>query len=261
MLSFQFGISAGYLIPFAGAGSPPSPAFPQRLLTIESAEVNITRKIEKLMGQNIMPDDAAPSDEEIKIKLSVGRIGMDLWNTMLGETVTAGYKRENRDEGGPGGTAIPTTPYQITVVNAATFYKDLGVLNAATLQPMAAVTGTPAAGQYAVNSSTGVYTFSAADEASGVKVLISYLDTPASGGRTLTRINHPQGYGPINNLVIAGSYTSAGAVSPFGVLNLRAVRLSGPGAPFKRNGYLLTPIEGEGFPDASGSAWDLWSPA
>jgi len=134
------------------------------------------------------------------------------------------------------------------------------VLNAATLQPMQQIpSGTPLAGQY--TCAAGVYTFSSADHTSGISVLISYLYTPATGGRTLTRLNHIQGYSPVNSIVIVAPYTSAGAASPLGVVRLRAVRFTDMGLPMKRAGYLVTPISGEAFPDASGSIWDLWSPA
>lgn len=261
MLSFQFGIGAAYIIP--SAGNQPSPSYPQRLLTIAEADVTIDRKLEELKGQNQMPDDVAPSDVTVKFKLSAGRLGLDLINTMLGETIAAGYNLPNVDEGP---TAIPTTPWQITVANSATFLAaaggqpdgDLGVLNAATLQPMQRVATGPIAGQYSVTA--GVYTFAAADNVSGIKVLISYLSTPASGGRTLSSLNHIQGYGPVNTIVIVAPYTSAGAVFPLGVLRLRATRISKMGLPMKRNGYLITPLEGDAFPDASGTCWDLWSP-
>jgi hypothetical protein len=257
MLSFQFGIGAAYIIP-STVGNPPSPSFPQRLLTIADAEVTFDGKLEKLMGQNRNPDDVAPSDEDVKFKLSAGRIGLDLFNTMFGETITTGSTPLPIVDEGP--TAIPTTPFQITVVKAANFTEDLGVLNAVTLQPMQLVSSSPTAGQYSVNPATGVYTFSSADNVSGISVKISYLYTPASGGRTLTRQNRIQGYGPVNSIVIVAPYTSAGAASPLGVLRLRATRFSKMGLPMKRNGYAITPLEGEAFPDAGGNIWDIWSP-
>lgn len=256
MLSMQFGIGACFITPLT-VGNPPSPTGARRILTIQDAEITFDRKSEKLMGQNQNPDDVAPSDEDVKFKLSCGRVGLDIYNLMFGETITTGYELPNVDEGGPAGTAIPTTPFQITVVNAATFFEDKGVLNAATLQPLQQVASSPAAGQY--SESAGIYTFSSADNVSGVKVLISYLSTPASGGRTLTRYNHVQGYGPVNEIVIVAPYTSAPSPNPLGVLRLRATRIEKMGLPMKRNGYLITPIEGTAFPDASNNVWDLWS--
>lgn len=261
MLSFQFGVGAAFITPWAG--NQPSPSFPQRVMTIEGADVTIDRKLEELKGQNQMPDDVAPSDMTVKFKISAGRLGVDLVNTMLGETIAAGYNLPNVDEGP---TAIPATPFQITVANSATFLAsigglpdgDKGVLNAATLQPFQRVAASPTAGQYTCVA--GLYTFASADNVSGIKVLISYISTPVSGGRTLTSLNHIQGYGPVNEIFIVAPYVSAGAAFPLGMLRLRATRTSKMGFPMKRNGYLITPLEGDAFPDASGACWDLYSP-
>jgi hypothetical protein len=59
---------------------------------------------------------------------------------------------------------IPPTPgpYTITATHAADFVEDLGVTKAGV--PMVKVASAPAAGQYAVNVATGVYTFAAADQ-------------------------------------------------------------------------------------------------
>jgi hypothetical protein len=71
-------------------------------------------------------------------------------------------------------TAIPATPFTITptVPNSGTFDADLGVTNSATGEPLTLVTGTPAAGEYA--QSAGVYTFSSADNVSGISVIINF---------------------------------------------------------------------------------------
>ena len=97
--------------------------------------------------------------------------GQALNATLLGGTWTSGTQY---DATTTSPTAIPTTPFQITptVPSSGTWNSDLGVINAVTGEPLTLVTGTPTAGQYAV--SAGVYTFSSADEASGVTVAISF---------------------------------------------------------------------------------------
>jgi hypothetical protein len=95
-------------------------------------------------------------------------------------------------------TAIPATPFQITpaIPNTGTWNQDLGVVNAATFEPLTLVTGTPIAGQYAV--AAGVYTFSSADHVSGISVLISvaYTWTTSAPGQSQTIPNNPIGYTP-----------------------------------------------------------------
>jgi hypothetical protein len=83
---------------------------------------------------------------------------------------------------GEGPTAIPASPFQITVAQGATFADDYGVVNAATGLPLTRVApGTINAGQYSVGSG-GVYTFSTADNAAGVRVLISYTYNGSAAG-------------------------------------------------------------------------------
>lgn len=77
------------------------------------------------------------------------------------------------------GAAIPATPYQITPTppSSGVFATDLGVVDS-NGNPMTAVATSPATGQYAVNASTGVYTFAAAD--TGKQVFINYRYTATS---------------------------------------------------------------------------------
>lgn len=81
-----------------------------------------------------------------------------LWEALpVTVTYSAGYGVQVSETNAVPGAA----PYTVTVQKASTFACDLGV-SYANGTALALVTGTPSAGQYAVNS-TGVYTFSAAD--------------------------------------------------------------------------------------------------
>jgi outer membrane protein OmpA-like peptidoglycan-associated protein len=62
----------------------------------------------------------------------------------------------------------------ITVAHAATYDKDVQVLNLTTGVALTRVNAAPAAGQYTVDASRGVYTFSAADVASAASLEIRY---------------------------------------------------------------------------------------
>jgi hypothetical protein len=131
-----------------------------------------------------------------KIKAAV--VSANVLNTVVfgpGGTLTLA---EQYDFSITAATAIPVTPFQITptVPSSGTWDKDLGVLNFATGEPMTLVTGTPAAGQYAV--SAGVYTFSSADNVAGVQVVITfaYHYTTGATGQVLTISNQPIGTTP-----------------------------------------------------------------
>lgn len=67
---------------------------------------------------------------------------------------------------------VPATPFEVAVDQAATFIADVGVRYTVAGTALARVTGIPSGGEYAVDQSTGVYTFAAADAA--VSVTISY---------------------------------------------------------------------------------------
>lgn len=67
---------------------------------------------------------------------------------------------------------IPATPFQVTT--DFTWIADTGVTFALTGMPLVKVTGTPTAGQYAVDDA-GVYTFAAADTGLGVLITYSYV--------------------------------------------------------------------------------------
>lgn len=87
---------------------------------------------------------------------------------------------------------VPTSPYQYTVVQAATFVADGGVVYAATGIPFASVSGTPTAGQYKV--SAGIYTFAAADANAGI--IISYTYSLANGAGVAIDVQGDGSYDP-----------------------------------------------------------------
>src|SRR5260370_37252222 len=66
------------------------------------------------------------------------------------------------------------TPYTVTVANAANYNDDLGVVYAGSGRRFNRVTTPSAAGQYSVNFSTGIYTFSSADASAAAKSLLTF---------------------------------------------------------------------------------------
>jgi hypothetical protein len=90
------------------------------------------------------------------------------------------------------GTVAASSPYNVTVANAATFVDDDGVLYAASGLPLTKVGSAPGAGQYSVAS--GVYTFNSAD--AGKNVLTSYTYTLSGSGQKLTVTNQLLGTTP-----------------------------------------------------------------
>lgn len=92
---------------------------------------------------------------------------------------------------------VPSTPYQITVANGATWTTDLGVMKASDGTVLTRVASAPATGQYSV-AAGGVYTFASADTT--IPMVISYLYTIGASGSKVTMANSVQGP--------AGSFTA-----------------------------------------------------
>ena len=96
---------------------------------------------------------------------------------------------------------IGTTPYKVTSTYAATFVANVSVK----INDVAAnrvMSGTPTAGQYSVDETTGIYTFAAADSAYNAKLTYTYTSA-ATTGSTLQVLNQLLGTTPVFQLVFA----------------------------------------------------------
>ncbi len=92
---------------------------------------------------------------------------------------------------------VVSPPFNFTgaVPYAGTFAADLGVQNASTGASLKRVATAPATGQYAVNTTTGIYTFNTAD--AGNAILINYQYSNGNvANSSLTIQNLPMGYMP-----------------------------------------------------------------
>lgn len=142
-----------------------------------STDISFTTK--ELYGQNQFPLMVARGTAKCTGKIKAATMsGLALNTMLLGGTWTAATQYEMVSTAS---TAIPTTPFQITptVPSTGTFDTDLGVVNAATSEPLTLVASGPTAGQY--SHAAGVYTFASADNVSGVSVIITYAYTFTSG--------------------------------------------------------------------------------
>jgi hypothetical protein len=152
----------------------------------------------QLYGQKQFPEAVARGKCKITGKAKFAYInGKQLNDIFFGQTLGVGMKQISLDEA----ATIPATPFQVTVANAANYVNDVrgdqGVrytTGAKAGQPLTKVASSPAAGQYSVNTATGVYTFAAAD--TGSAVIISYLFTVAASGTQLNITNQLMGFAP-----------------------------------------------------------------
>lgn len=171
-------------------------ATPVNIGFINEFTVDISFTTKQLFGQNQYPLLVARGEAKATGKMKAATLsGLALNTVLLGGAWTAGTQYEAITTAS---TLIPTTPFQITptVPSGGTWNADLGVVNAATSQPMTKVAAGPTAGQYMV--AAGVYTFSSADNVSGISVLISYAYTYTTGatGQNQTIVNNLIGTTP-----------------------------------------------------------------
>src|SRR6202045_84790 len=119
------------------------------------------------------------------------------------------------------------TPYTVAVANAANYNDDLGVV-------------------YAVNFSTGIYTFSSADASAGV--MISYTYSIASSGSKLTITNQLMGATPTFKATFYTTYGGSGTA-----LRLNACTADKLSLPTKIDDWTIQQLDFKAFADASGT--------
>lgn len=155
---------------------------------LSDVKIKLSQKKIPLPGGTVFPEDFAAGPGEGTGSCKFRSWGSGTFAAVIsGATTATGEKRGVFEEQ----ATIPTTPFQVTVANGATFFEDLGVYNVNTGLYMLRVASAPATGQYSVNDATGLYTFAAAD--TGNVVRISYSYTSASTGKTATYSNALQG--------------------------------------------------------------------
>lgn len=154
--------------------------------------------LKELYGQNQFPLLVARGTAKCSGKIKAATLSsQSAINMVFGSGATENVGTQY-DMSTTASTPIPSTPFQITptVPSTGTWNQDLGVTNAATGEPLTKVASGPVAGQYSV--SAGVYTFSSADQVSGISVVISFAYSYTSGatGQVITINNQPIGTTP-----------------------------------------------------------------
>lgn len=230
------------------AKSSTANATPQSFGTLQDVSVDISASNKELFGQFDFAVAVGQGNKKITGKAKSANIQARLFNDIFfngslasGETVVANREVE---------VSIPTTPFQITVTQSATFVEDWEVIDAATGLPFTKVASSPAAGQYSV--SAGVYTFNTAD--TGKFPLITYSYTVAGSGQTLTASSQLVGAAPTFALILSGGY-GVGAVPALKLYNCIGTKLS---LATKQNDFVMPGFEFIASANAAGKVLD-WS--
>lgn len=255
-MRIAFGSGFLFALPVSVSGGGAFVGSPVQAATLQDIDITIDATIKELRGNLQFPDDTAISDKKITFKFGTGRFDIDAWNnTYFADTVSTGSGGANPGGGVPvvnEATTLSATSY--TVVNASAFTQDLGVVYASTGQRFTRVASAPSQAQYTVNTTTGVYTFSATDN--NTAILVSYRYKIGTG-RLLKVQSHVQGYGPQFELLCAQPYQELTPGIP-NYLDLYACKASKLGAPLKRADYLITDVEGQAFANAAGFVGEFY---
>lgn len=196
-MQYFFGSGAMYARVTGGSATPT----PVRFGAIQNASIDFAATNKPLFGQYSFPVDVARGTTKVTGKCSFAQLNGITFNQLFFNTVVTGTN--------PVFTAIDeqqtVAANAATVTNNTTYVEDLGVLNLTSGLIMTRVASAPAStGNYAVNESTGVYTFNSAMNT--VVVAISYDYSAGAGNGTLTTMqNSLMGNAPTFLLVLSGT--------------------------------------------------------
>jgi hypothetical protein len=227
---------------------------PDQFGILQDVQIDWDWTTKELWGQFQFPLDIARGQGKITGRAKFARIfGAIYGDLFFGQTPAAGQLTVSENEAA---TVPATTPYTVTVANAADYADDLGVYYASGSNAgsrFTRVTTPSAAGQYSVNLTTGIYTFAAAD--AGAALLVSYLYT-ASAGRKVVLTNQLIGTTPTFKATFYTTKTTQGV--PAGLsLVLNACTATKLSLPTKIDDYEIQEFDFSAFADAAGAVGTL----
>lgn len=228
------------------SGANPTPT---RFGALQDVSVDFSFDMKQLWGSNQFPLEQGRGKGKIDIKASIGRVDPNLFNNIFfGLTTATGETLNSVDEAG----TIPTTPFQITVVNSATWSVDLGVYDTTAKIWLTRVASAPATKQYSV--AAGVYTFAAAD--TGHIVAISYTYTSAATGVKLSYTNQILGGSVVFSVQLVNKFKHGDGTTRSLFLNFPAVQCPKLGMPLKLDDFTLTSLDLMAQDDGAGNVFN-----
>jgi hypothetical protein len=238
-LSFGSGAVWGERTDVTGSGIGP-----RQFGVLQDIQVDFDWTDKELYGQFQFPVAIARGQGKISGKAKFAQIlGLLYSDLFFGTTVATGQFAVAQYEA----QIVPaSTPFTVTVANAASFNDDLGVAYAATGERFNRVTTPTSAGQYSVNFATGIYTFSSADD--NAALLISYTYNLATNGSKLTLTNQLMGTTPTFKATFYTTYSGKGTA-----LRLNACTANKLSLPTKIDDWTIHELDFMAFADASGT--------
>ena len=230
MAQSVFGVGFLFATP---SGANPTP---MRFGRLQDVGVDFSYDTKLLYGSNQYALEQARGKAKIELKAAVGVVDPLLFNNVFfGLTTTTGETLNSVDE-----SATPSAG-AFTVANGATFSQDLGVYNTVTGLWMTRVASAPAAGQYALNTTTGVYTVNTAQNGQLLKA--SYTYASASTGSSLAFTNQLMGASVIFSVQLVNRFKGADGVVRSLYLNFPAVQCPKLSMPLKLDDFTLPQLD------------------
>lgn len=243
MAQSVFGVGFLFATP---TGSNPTPT---RFGRLQDVSVDFSFDDKLLYGSNQFPLEKARGKGKIDLKATVGVVDPALFNNVVfGLTTTAGETLNSIDENQT--PAVGT----FTVANGATFSQDLGVYNTITGLWMTRVASAPAAGQYAVNTATGVYTTNTAQN--GQLLRVSYTYSSNSTGTSLAFTNQLMGSQVYFSVQLVNKFKGADGVVRSLFLNFARVTCPKLAMPLKLDDFTLSQMDMSAGDDGSGNVFN-----
>jgi len=235
-----------------GVRTDVSNSTPVKFGTLHDVNLEFSATAKQLFGQYQFPVAVARGTSKITGKAKFAQIqGRAFADLFFGQTLQSGQLTTANNEA----SAVPAAaPYTVTVINAAGFTQDLGVLNAATGLPFVKVASAPAQGQYMV-ASDGVYGFNLAD--AGAALLISYGYSVSGSGQKMVVSNQLLGTQPVFQVALETNYNAPGGLKK-AVLSLNACVSNKMSFATKQDDFSIPEMDFEAFADAAGNVF-TWS--
>jgi hypothetical protein len=244
-VNIQFG--SGVLFGKPVAGNLPTDPTPYKYGVLQEVTVDFKADLKKLYGQYQFPAATARGKIDCTIKGKLAVFDPQMLNQLyFAQTAVVGY------------TLIVDGESHTVTSNIATSTNtpidtDWGVVDASTGEPftnvpnVAAITAT---GQYAVNLTTGVYTFDGGDE--DRKVSISYTYQVNNTGATITINNQLMGYAPELEMLLYNKFRNKYLACQLNDVTLGSINL-----PSKLEDFWVADFDGSANADASNTLGKL----
>ena len=238
-LSFGSGALWGERTDVSGSG-----VGPRQFGVLQDIQIDFDWTDKELYGQLQFPVAIARGQGKITGKAKFAQIlGLLYSDIFFGLSPANGQFAVSQLEA----ASVPAaTPFAVTPANAASYNDDLGVVYAGNGKRFNRVSTPSTAGQYSINFSTGVYTFSAADASAAV--LLSYTYDTVTSGSKLAITNQPVGTTPTFKTTFYTSYNGNGTA-----LRLNACTANKLSFPTKVDTWTINELDFSAFADASGT--------